>query len=243
MHRRKIGTKQRNMKNNIKCIFICTVFLMLNIGILYSMQQWKQYSRRLEFVLTEPLSEQEAYIMQKKSRQMENGYEFILWNQKMGQIISAPSLGNKPLQVTVLALCGKSNFLLENALEFDYQEKNICLVDEKTAYEMYGTTEVKGLTLSYRGMQYEIADVINMEEGIFVYQVSGKGEVNLNRISVKNNNQKSLAYLKEIFDNQWISGNRVDYEVLNFLFQSMVSIVFLINLFVIGRKLKKNFHW
>lgn len=237
---KKIEIEKYQIKCNMKIVISCMILVFFMIGIQYILQQIKGYSGQLDIVLNEPLSEQEACTMQEKSRQMEQGYEFTLWSQKMEQVICTPSLENKSLEVTAVALCGKSNILLENALEFDYQEKNICLVDKKAAYEMYGTTEVKGLILSYQGMQYEIADVINMEEGIFVYQISGKGKVQLNRISIKNSSGKSLAYLKEVFDNQWIRGKRIDYEWITFLMHAIVWIVFFILIFVIGRQLKNE---
>lgn len=224
----KIRNKSKELiRKDIIYMLWLIVLLVVTIWIIFEIQNIKKYSERLELVLQTPISEKDAYMMQNKSREKQENYEFVFWNQMGNEIISAPSLKDKSLEVTVVVLCGNSNLLFENTFELDYFDSDICLVDKKMAYDMFGTTEVKGLILTYEGTKFEIADVIDMDKGLFICQVSGRGENVLKRISIRDYSQKSLVYLKELFERSWTSGNRLDYELMNFLILFSIVIVFL----------------
>lgn len=201
------------------------------------------------FYLEQPLSIQAAEEADKKSReekQMESGQEdqtetmpeFCIWGQKDAVEIANDNL-HRSAQTDAVLMCGNPELLFEDCRLPGRNDKQGCLLDEKTAWELFGSCEVAGKEVSYEGKSYVIRKVISGKERIFAFQASipresgdleggqteaengtaGEGQPGgdsvLNRITMQKPEERTLQDLAALWGNKYgISLTILDLQLL-----------------------------
>lgn len=202
---------------------------------------------RVMFYLEQPLSVQDAEAAAEKSqeeKQADNGQEegaeltpkFCIWGQKDKVEIANHNLCRNA-QADAILMCGNPELLFEDCRLPGREDIQGCLLDEKTAWELFGSSEVTGKEVSYEGKNYIIRKVLPGEERIFAYQVSSKkadggvsgiqpenesfgGEQNgtdsvLSRITMQKPETKTLQDLQSLWGNKYgISVTILDLQLL-----------------------------
>lgn len=202
---------------------------------------------RVMFYLEQPLSVQEAKEVDEKSQEekqmdseQEDGTEtmpeFCIWGQKDKVEITNANL-YRSAQADAVLMCGNPELLFEDCRLPGRKDTQGCLLDEKTAWELFGSSEVIGKEISYEGTPYIIRQVLSSKERIFAFQVSSPkghgdlegsqpgnetigGEQNgtdnvLNRITMQKPEQKSLQDLQSLWGNKYgISATILDLQLL-----------------------------
>lgn len=166
--------------------------LLIGLGMLFfylSAVAWGSFiwtKDSVMFYLEQPLSSQEALAAMEQNQKAaeEEGGEFLnfcLWGQKENIILSNESL-SAAVQVNGVFLCGKPELLFEDCSLPVPGDGQGCLIDEETAWKLFGDTQVTGKEISYEGKRYVIRGVIKSSERMAAFQVSknsfrNKGEL------------------------------------------------------------------
>lgn len=202
---------------------------------------------RVMFYLEQPLSVQDAEEAEKKSQEekqmgseQEDGTEgmpeFCIWGQKDEVEITNNNLC-RSAQADAVLMCGNPELLFEDCPLPGRKDTQGCLLDENTAWELFGSSEVVGKEISYEGKSYVIREVLSRNERIFAFQASspgGSGELEgsqpeneaaggeqhggdivLNRITMQKPEEKSLQDLQNLWGNKYgISVTILDLQLL-----------------------------
>lgn len=117
-----------------------------------------------------PLTLERVRQMQDLEAGQEIPGSFTAWEQK-----NEISVTNKDLQrnrtVSAVVICGRSDLILRGTSWLDDTDKNGCLIDEKTAYELFGSTDIAGQIIYIggkekvvRGILYDVSNAVLYEE-------------------------------------------------------------------------------
>lgn len=202
--------------------------------------------------LSQPLNVQAAEEAVEKSgeeKQTDGGQEdgtktmptFCIWGQKDAVEIANANL-HRSAQADAILMCGNPELLFEDCRLPGSEDKQGCLLDEKAAWELFGSSEVVGKEVSYEGKPYFIRKVIPGKEGIFAFQAGslwGSGNMEggqtengtsgeepqgegqhggdgvLNRITMQKPEEKSLQDLATLWDYKYgVSAEILDLQLL-----------------------------
>lgn len=116
-----------------------------------------------------PLTLEKVRQIQEQETGQDIPESFTAWEQK-----NEISVENKDLQrsrtVSLIVICGRSDLLLRGTAWLDDTDRNGCLIDEKTAYELFGSTNISGQIVHIgekakvvRGILYDASDTILYE--------------------------------------------------------------------------------
>ena len=147
--------------------------------------------QRAMFCLEQPISNQEAESMRQEiekgwekysqdAAEMEIGQtdaqqkgnrsellpEFCIWGQKDGVLIVNQDL-ERNVQADEILLCGNPELVFEDCRMLDREDTDGCLVDEKTAWELFGSVDVAGQKITCDGKDYTIRGIIPGNKQIF----------------------------------------------------------------------------
>lgn len=206
------------------------------------------------FYLEQPLSVQAAEEAAEKSQEekqmggeQEDGTEtmpeFCIWGQKDEVEITNDNLC-RSAQADAVMMCGSPELLFEDCRLPGRKDTQGCLLDAKTAWDLFGSSEVTGKEITYEGKRYIIRKVLPGNERIFAYQVSspqGNGDLQgrqpeneavggeqnhggeqdyggdsvLNRITMHKPEEKSIQDLQALWGNKYgISVTILDLQLL-----------------------------
>ncbi len=178
------------------------------------------------FCMDESVSENQAVLMveQHLERLEENFHDreeqeeipgFCIWGQKEQVLLKNEEL-SRSIQRDVIIFCGAPELLFEECRVPGWEDRRGCLVDEETAWELFGSKEAEGQEITYEGNTYIIRKVISGKSGIAAFpaaereQDAGKEvpaeeerfplmqpeEKNLNRVTIKKPESQSVSELQ-----------------------------------------------
>lgn len=134
------------------------------------------------------LTRKEVLEFLQKEEEQEEPYSFTAWRQENEAVIQNRDL-NRSSTVSLLEICGRSDILLRGSSRIDREEVEGCLLDEKTAGEIFGSTSVEGMPVEIngkekiiRGILYGVSDVIicEAEDGVSLTTLSVVSSAELN---------------------------------------------------------------
>lgn len=97
---------------------------------------------------------------------------FALWNQTPGQRLQNPSTGSSA-EVSLIQVAGDVTCALPFAIPMDEYDNRGCLIDEQSAYALFGASNAEGLVLSLDGKEYTIRAVISAPAPVLVVLAGG----------------------------------------------------------------------
>lgn len=185
---------------------------------------------KVQFYLEQPVSIREAQEVIKQDQKTEEKAlpEFCLWGQKKDVMLTNENL-SRSTQANAVLLCGNPEVLFADCRVPVREDSQGCLVDEQTAWELFGSSQAVGKELSYEGQPYTIRKVISGKEKIIAFQVSddsvsGEGDQEnekqgnadaLSRITVQKPEGTSIQELASLWEYQYgISVRILDMELL-----------------------------
>ena len=139
---------------------------------------------KVMFYLEQPISVREADGIEKQIREEKenNGQqetedgtmtEFCIWGQKDAVMLTNENLFRNA-QANAVFLCGNPEVLFEDCRLPARNDSQGCLIDEETAWELFGSTQVVGKEISYDGKTDGIRSEIAGDDKIFAIQVSNE---------------------------------------------------------------------
>lgn len=178
--------------------------------------------------------EKEAYEAEQTEEMMLP--DFCVWGQEEDILVANENL-NKTTTVDAILLCGNPELVLEDCRMPVRDDKEGCIIDEETAWDLFGGSEVIDKAVTYNNRQYFIRKVIKSDEQIFACQADDASEKNtgqqnqadtqgpesfnaqaesrLNRVTLKKQEGCSVREIKTMWDNRTgIGGKVLDIELL-----------------------------
>lgn len=122
-----------------------------------------------------PLTGSRVEEMQKAEEEQEQPREFTAWSQKNGVEIKNENLARSHT-VAAVAVCGRSDLVLEGTARLDGDDREGCLIDENTAEKLFGNTNVTGLPVEIAGEEKIIRGILYDAEDTVLYEADKEEE-------------------------------------------------------------------
>lgn len=136
------------------------------------------YSKnKIQFCLEQSIDSREAAELLKRDEEFtkESGYEkpeaisgVCIWGEKKQAVLENKNLSRKT-EADVILFCGDIELLIEGCRVPATDDIRGCLVDEQTAWELFGDSQVTGMEVTCEGIPYMIRKVIPGEKKIAVF--------------------------------------------------------------------------
>lgn len=106
----------------------------------------------------------------------ENPVDFTAWSEVNGARVTDGD-GLRGADTTVLRICGTSEYLIPYGKILQGEDKEGCLIGEKTAELLFGSHEAEGLAVLYNGRRLLVRGVLREPADVFILQESNESAV------------------------------------------------------------------
>lgn len=110
--------------------------------------------------------------------------DMVFWSFFDQEMISASIPAERMSKVSVIVICGNPQYLVGNFGIPQDQDTENCLLDEKTAWKLFGTRNAVGESVEYEGKTYKVKGILDHMEPTMVIQVPIKYEKGFDRITM-----------------------------------------------------------
>lgn len=160
--------KYVRMAGTALCALLIICFYCRALSCLYRLKPCS----RSAFLLMEssPLNLGQVQQIRRNEEEQDIPKSFTAWRQENDVTAKNPDLQRRH-RVSVVAICGRSDLLLQGTGRLDETDREGCLIDEKTAEALFGSTDVEGMTIEVgeeekviRGILKNVQDTVLYEE-------------------------------------------------------------------------------
>lgn len=120
-----------------------------------------------------------------------------LWRRKKGQIVENPEF-RRQTKASVYRIAGNSAALFPDANVLGVDDPGRCLLGNKTAYELFGSTDVAGRKVQIDGTEYTVAGVEFQEEDACVCEVRPDAGEKMTHAAVAGDAKKAWQMIDKI---------------------------------------------
>lgn len=193
------------------------MILCYSLAVFYNGKMMSDNPGTATAVLTgNRLDAKSAAEVQKAEQKQDNPLQFTIWGEKENVMLS-----NKKYQrsssATAVLVCNNPQLLFNGTAALAPDDKNGCLIDEKTAYDLFGSTDVAGKQLEYLDRKLTIRGLlkgIDDERQLVVMQAYGEDQ-NLDSITVRiPEGSETETAVSEFLMRHSLEGKIMDLELL-----------------------------
>lgn len=170
------------MKKYLKYLVIAGLLGLGGIFFYLSAASWGSMileKDQVSFSLEQPISGNEAVSVIERSQEQEELKEedneritdFCIWGQKERAILTNENL-SRSILANVILMCGNPELLFQDCRVPGRDDLLGCLIDEESAWQLFGSSNVVDKEITYNGKKYTIRKVIPGAERIAAFQVS-----------------------------------------------------------------------
>ncbi len=219
------------MKKYLKYLAAAGMLGLAGIFFYLSAASWGSMileKNQIKFYLEQPISGSEAVKIVESSQKREESKEddneqitdFCIWGQREGAILSNDNL-SRDILANVIMMCGNPELLFEDCRVPGREDLEGCLIDQESAWQLFGSSNVVGKEITYNGKNYTIRKVIPGTEKIAAFQISRQAksknegeqadrfapletdECQLDRLTVNSPRDWTIQALQEAWSNQY----------------------------------------
>ena len=219
------------MKKYLKYLAAAGMLGLAGIFFYLSAASWGSMileKNQVRFYLEQPISGSEAVKIVESSQEREESKEedneqitdFCIWGQRERAVLSNDNLSRNIL-ANVIMMCGNPELLFEDCRVPGREDLQGCLIDQESAWQLFGSSNVVGKEITYNGKNYTIRKVIPGTEKIAAFQISRQkksknegeqadhfepletDECQLNRLTVHPPRDWTIQALQEAWSNQY----------------------------------------
>lgn len=151
--------------------------------------------------------------------------EFCLWGQKDGVEVSNENLSRR-VPASLILFCGSPELLFEGCRTPLMEDRNGCLIDEKAAWELFGSFQAVGREVSFGNNKFLVRKVVPGEEGLFAIQANGlsreegggASSAGLGNIVSRVTVRKPAGYSVRDLESAWMGSHAMPVRVLDLEF-------------------------
>lgn len=139
------------------------------------------------------------------AKMTEEGISFAFWKDTNYRYIQNPDYA-RTAEVTARAVRGNTGCIFQESNGLRMGDKDVCLIDRKTAILLFGTAQVIGKQVIYQEKKYSIQGILQEQKELFVYTCEYESEEissfdHLSLRVVEGKNQEMMAqYVQNAFN-------------------------------------------
>ena len=179
----------------------------------------------------------DIYKMQKEEKDKGNSLVFTGWHEKEKQTVLNSNF-NRRVESNIIFICGQSSLVAEGPILFEDDIKG-CLIDEETAYKLFGSNDVIGNTIIYDSGEFIIRGIHRAMEDTIIMQAESdsKDKIQGLLIDISNDGIKNIKLISERYGVKEYGVNSTVYYNLGKMCTSMLPLIIL--LIIVWSALKK----
>ena len=179
----------------------------------------------------------DIYKMQKEEKDKGNSLVFTGWHEKEKQTVLNSNF-NRRVESNIIFICGQSSLVAEGPILFE-DDINWCLIDEETAYKLFGSNDVIGNTIIYDSREFIIRGIHRAMEDTIIMQaeIDSKDKIQGLLIDISNDGTKNIKLISERYGVKEYGVNSTVYYNLGKMCTSMLPLIIL--LIIVWSALKK----
>lgn len=179
----------------------------------------------------------DIYKMQKEEKYKGNSLVFTGWHEKEKQTVLNSNF-NRRVESNIIFICGQSSLVAEGPILFEDDIKG-CLIDEETAYKLFGSNDVIGNTIIYDSGEFIIRGIHRAMEDTIIMQAESdsKDKIQGLLIDISNDGIKNIKLISERYGVKEYGVNSTVYYNLGKMCTSMLPLIILLS--IVWSALKK----
>ena len=179
----------------------------------------------------------DIYKMQKEEKDKGNSLVFTGWHEKEKQTVLNSNF-NRRVESNIIFICGQSSLVAEGPILFEDDIKG-CLIDEETAYKLFGSNDVIGNTIIYDSGEFIIRGIHRAMEDTIIMKAESdsKDKIQGLLIDISNDGIKNIKLISERYGVKEYGVNSTVYYNLGKMCTSMFPLIIL--LIIVWSALKK----
>lgn len=170
------------------------VFLFIHIWVLGKLETLGEYEDFLSLSYAESGITESAFTQWKKSDGSEMFREAVIWKAQGKQEVLAENMG-RSRQIPCYQMKGQPGALFGKDLAegryFTEGEQDVCLLDQETARQLYGSDHVQGLEIRLDGEAWKIVGILQETSPVCV--TSAEQGIQYDGIAVRKNEAGSSS--------------------------------------------------
>lgn len=180
----------------------------------------------------------DIYKMQQEEKDKDNSLAFTGWYEKEKQSVLNNNL-NRTIESNIMFICGNSYLIAEGPILFEDDIKG-CLIDEETAYKLFGSYDVIGNTIIYGNREFIIRGIHRTMEDTIIMQaeIDSKDKIQGLLIDISNDGIEKVKHISERYGMKEYGVNSAVYYNLGKMCTSLLPLIIL--LIIICSALKKG---
>lgn len=160
------------MKNKKHIIIDLILLILFIVCLILSKNYYNQIVKENHLatinIKSSKITNKQVNEMILKEKDSEKPYDFVAWTESENIIVNNPKLERQE-EVSTLEICGNSSLLVNGPILFR-EDKEGCLIDEETAYSLYGSKNVAGLSIMIDNKKYIVRGIHIGEKNLVVFQ-------------------------------------------------------------------------
>lgn len=222
----KANPKMNKLNIMISCLLVL-VAIIFYISAVENAEKSDVFGNKLSFInesrAVSPTG-RAAYDLQFENEYMNNNMSFIFWGQKDTEEIRNDDLGTA-INTPILLTSGDTGILFDSAKTLDYDSRDICLLGRHTAYELFGSTDVEGLSVKYGEGEYIVHGVLEDTGHAFVITTDSEADTGLNRFDVIYESENKLTSTKNKVMEMYSPGTQIQFDILIWMLKISLMII------------------
>ncbi len=233
-----IKGKMKYIKSiHVLIAFIIVVILFMEVSAVSQKSKMADAKCRIDYSYEDmPLTPKQV-SKNLKTMKKSKAWKYTFWGDagyKSVKVEGLDSISNQK----IIYFCGNSKNIVKSDTELFIDDINCCILGKKTAFELSGTLNVKGLKIQINGSEYTVLDVAkDVDEGIFAEVNENSKEASEPVLKYGTAYKKYAASLEEgtqaDMNRFSMEKNRYAYERLYFCADSLIKLVILIQLILL----------
>lgn len=162
---------------------------------------------------------------------------FTGWHEKEKQTVLNSNF-NRRVESNIIFICGQSSLVAEGPILFEDDIKG-CLIDEETAYKLFGSNDVIGNTIIYDSGEFIIRGIHRAMEDTIIMKAESdsKDKIQGLLMDISNDGIKNIKLISERYGVKEYGVNSTVYYNLGKMCTSMFPLIIL--LIIVWSALKK----
>ena len=179
----------------------------------------------------------DIYKMQKEEKDKGNSLVFTGWHEKEKQTVLNSNF-NRRVESNIIFICGQSSLVAEGPILFEDDIKG-CLIDEETAYKLFGSNDVIGNTIIYDSREFIIRGIHRAMEDTIIMKAESdsKDKIQGLLIDISNDGIENIKLISERYGVKEYGVNSTVYYNLGKMCTSLLPLIIL--LIIVCSDLKK----
>ncbi|MGL5380143.1 ABC transporter permease [Clostridium sp.] len=200
----------RHKKHIVNIIILCLMIVCLGFSIGYANKSKEGKHIANIYSNNKSLTAYEINNMHKSEEIEKKKLSFTGWKQIDDVEIEYTNL-NRTTNVDVIKVCGDSSLLIKGPILF-LDNKEGCLIDQETAYELFGSTDVVGQVLKYDNREVKIIGIHSGMNNTIVMQTDYDSKEIMDAIAIEVDGNVSKS-IKEFSNRYSIDNFGVDSKI------------------------------